>query len=153
MSDESESQHIQTAYQAVAKLERYLQKRKIFLSSELRDCLIKCSDEEYTARIDGLKFQLLDAAGIIHEMKKGGEVNDEVDQVTTDGRIYIPNGWQRTKWLPIGWRSNGSLMFIDYDPAEKGHVGQVCFNDSEGGFEVLADTLQEFFQNAVMKCN
>ena len=76
-----------------------------------------------------LKFMLSDILGIVYEMEAGGTINDDKNHTTKDNKIYIPNGWQRTKWIPIACRANGSILFIDYDPAINGNIGQICFND------------------------
>lgn len=82
-------------------------------------------------------------------MELGSIINDDRDHMTEDKKMYLPNGWQRTKWIPLAARANGSILFIDCDPAINGTVGQVCFNDSEGGYEVLSDGLENFLNQAV----
>ena len=39
---------------------------------------------------------------------------------------------------------------MDCDPAPNGKICQICFNDSEGQFEVFADSLNDFLKQCIV---
>ena len=138
----------------IIELEKYLNKmRNISLPKNLKKFLIKCESGECKLSYDDLTFRINDILGIIFEMEMGGTISDDYSSPCDNNKIYIPNGWQRTKWIPFGSRANGSIVFIDYDPAENGNIGQVCFNDSEGNYEVFEDSLEEFLSKCHIHFN
>lgn len=62
----------------------------------------------------------------------------------------IKPDWFNNKWLPVSDNQNGDYIYIDLDPAQGGHVGQVIeFTRDEGATRIIADSFRSWIEKIV----
>lgn len=89
-------------------------------------------------------FSVADATRAYGELYIEGVVTEGFN---TSRTVIMPDQWGLPQWIPIGWLPNGGEIFIDLKPGPEGVAGQVVQNDSEGGYTVLAPTLDAYLES------
>ncbi|MDR1317298.1 MAG: SMI1/KNR4 family protein [Spirochaetales bacterium] len=90
----------------------------------------------------------------VHEMVKDYKMfcglfeNEIIDFIKPDECKYIKNYYiYNNKWLKIT-ESNSDGLIMDFDPAEKGRVGQIFFrpHDDNPADKIIAETYEEWLK-------
>lgn len=61
-------------------------------------------------------------------------------------RLKIKPVWWSERWIPIGLSNTATTVFVDLDPAPSGAVGQLIHHPGGGDIEVIASSLDEYFE-------
>lgn len=132
--------------EVVEEYNRILKKRaKITLPPDLIQlwCLLNGSRDQFIFATRQDSATLLDIQSSLDLYTQEYTCSDE-DDTNDDKTVFVPDGWANIWWVPFGWIPNGGELFLDIHPGPHGLRYQLVENDSEGGFIVLAASLQQY---------